>query len=69
LVQTQLTREHQTAFLKESQGLAAHAAYAFAKTNQLEEAIVTLERGLAQLLSEALARDRADLEQLKNTRV
>ncbi|MCP3896780.1 CHAT domain-containing protein, partial [Moraxella sp.] len=65
LVQTQLTREHQTAFLKESQGLAAHAAYAFAKTNQLEKAIVTLERGLAQLLSEALARDRADLEQLK----
>jgi CHAT domain-containing protein/tetratricopeptide (TPR) repeat protein len=65
LVRTQLTREHQSAFLKDSQGLAAHAAYAFAKTNQLEKAIVTLERGLAQLLSEALARDRADLEQLK----
>jgi CHAT domain-containing protein len=65
LVKTQLTREHQTAFLKDSQGLAAHAAYAFAKNHQFTDAVVTLERGLAQLLSEALARDRADLEQLK----
>jgi CHAT domain-containing protein len=64
LVKTQLTREHQTASLKDSQGLAAHAAYALAKENQFSQAVVTLERGLAQLLSEALARDRADLEQL-----
>ncbi|RKZ57305.1 MAG: hypothetical protein DRR08_19355, partial [Candidatus Parabeggiatoa sp. nov. 2] len=66
LVQTQLTRQHQTQWLKQSQGLAAHTAYALAQQNQLPEAVVTLERGLAQLLSEALARNRADLEQLKH---
>ncbi len=66
LVQTQLTRQHQTQWLKESQGLAAHAAYALAQQNKLTDAVVTLERGLAQLLSEALARDRAELEQLKD---
>jgi CHAT domain-containing protein len=65
LVQIQSMRQHQESWLKESQGLAAHAAYAFAKQNQLTQATVTLERGLAQLLSEALARDRADLAQLK----
>jgi CHAT domain-containing protein/tetratricopeptide (TPR) repeat protein len=65
LVQIQSMRQHQESWLKESQGLAAQAAYAFAKQNQLTKAAVTLERGLAQLLSEALARDRADLEQLK----
>jgi CHAT domain-containing protein len=59
-----ITSEHQTVFLKDSQGLAAHAAYALAKTQQFPKAVVTLERGLAQFLSEALARDRAELEQL-----
>ena len=67
LVQTQLTRQHQTLWLKKSQGLAAHAAYAFAKQQQLEHAVVTIERGLAQLLSDALARNLADLEQLKTS--
>jgi hypothetical protein len=66
LIQTQLTRQHQTLWLKESQGLAAHTAYALAQQNQLTEAVVTLERGLAQLLSEALGRNRADLEQLRH---
>ncbi|MFK5968744.1 MAG: CHAT domain-containing protein [Candidatus Marithrix sp.] len=65
LVQTQLTRQHQESWLKDTQGLAAHVAYAFAKQKQFQEAVITLERGLAQLLSEALARDKADLEQLK----
>jgi len=65
LVQIQLMREHQESWLKETQGLVAQVAYAFAKDNKLKKAVVTLERGLAQLLSEALARDRADLEQLK----
>jgi len=65
LVQVQLLREHQEFWLKETQGLAAHTAYALAQMNQLTEAAVTLERGLAFLLSEALALDRADLEHLK----
>jgi CHAT domain-containing protein len=65
LVQIQSTRQHQELWLKDSQGLAAHAAYALAKESQLEKAVVTLERGLARLLSEALARDWADLVHLK----
>ena len=65
LVQIQSTRQHQESWLKESQGLATHTAYALAKENRLTKAIVTLERGLAQLLSEALAHERAELEQLK----
>jgi hypothetical protein len=64
-VQTQLTRQHQTLWLKELQDFAAYTTYALAQQNQLREAVVTLERGLAQLLSEALARNRADLEQLQ----
>jgi len=67
LVQIQLVRQDQESFLKQTQGLAAHAAYALAKENQLTKAAVTLERGLAQLLSEALARERTDLEQLKDS--
>jgi CHAT domain-containing protein len=68
LIQTQLLRQHQESWLKDIQGLAAHAAYAYAKTEQFELAAVTLERGLAQLLSETLARERADLEDLKSQR-
>ncbi|WP_069472616.1 CHAT domain-containing protein [Candidatus Marithrix sp. Canyon 246] len=68
LVQTQLLRQHQESWLKDIQGLAAKAAYAYAKTEQFELAAVTLERGLAQLLSETLARERADLENLKSQR-
>jgi CHAT domain-containing protein len=68
LVQTQLLRQHQESWLKDIQGLAAKAAYAYAKIEQFESAVVTLERGLAQLLSETLARERADLEDLKSQR-
>jgi CHAT domain-containing protein len=68
LVQTQLLRQHQESWLKDIQGLAAKAAYAYAKIEQFELSAVTLERGLAQLLSETLARERADLESLKSQR-
>lgn len=68
LVQTQLLRQHQESWLKDIQGLAAKAAYAYAKIEQFELAAVTLERGLAQLLSETLACERADLEDLKSQR-
>ncbi|KHD08556.1 hypothetical protein PN36_19305 [Candidatus Thiomargarita nelsonii] len=65
LLKIQLLRDHKETWLKETQGIAAKAAYAFAKNHQLQQAVVALESGLARLLSEALARDRADLEQLK----
>jgi CHAT domain-containing protein len=65
LFQTQLLRHNKEIWLKDTQNLAAQAAYALAKNNKLQEAVIALETGLARLLSEALARDRADLEQLK----
>jgi CHAT domain-containing protein/tetratricopeptide (TPR) repeat protein len=67
LFQIQLLREHKESWLKDTQGLAAKSTYALAKNNKLQQAVVALESGLARLLSEALARDRADLEQLKTT--
>jgi CHAT domain-containing protein len=67
LFKSQLLRTHKESWLKEMQGLASQAAYAFTKLNQLEKAVVALERGIARLLSEALQRDRANLEQLKTT--
>jgi CHAT domain-containing protein len=67
LLKVQLLRTHKESWLKDMQGLASQAAYAFTKLNQLEKAVVTLERGIARLLSEALQRDRANLEQLKTT--
>ena len=60
LFKIQLIREDKELWLKDIQGLAAHAAYALAKMNKLTKAVVTLERGLAQLLSEALERKRPD---------
>jgi CHAT domain-containing protein len=65
LFKIQLFRSDKEIWLKETQGIASKAAYAFAKNNKLEQAVVALESGLARLLSEALARDRANLEQLK----
>jgi CHAT domain-containing protein len=64
LVQTQLQRADQESWLTESQGLAAQTAYAYAKRQRWKNAVVILERGLAQLLSQALARDRANLTDL-----
>jgi CHAT domain-containing protein/TPR repeat protein len=65
LLKSQLFRTHKESWLKDMQGLASQAAYAFAKLKQPKEAVVALERGIARLLSEALQRDRANLEQLK----
>lgn len=67
LLKLQLARTDKESWLKEMQGLASQAAYAFTQLNQLEKSVVTLERGVARLLSEALQRGHANLEQLKTT--
>ncbi len=67
ILSIQLTRTDKESWLKEIQGTVSQAAYALVKRNEFEGAVVTLERGLARLLSEALQRDRADLEPLKTT--
>ncbi|MEL7354112.1 MAG: CHAT domain-containing protein [Cyanobacteria bacterium J06560_5] len=65
LFRTQLFRASKETWLREVQGISAQAAFALAKVGDLPGAVVALEQGLARLLSEALERDRADLERLK----
>ena len=65
LFRTQLLRTSKETWLREVQGISAQAAFALAKTGDFSGAVVALEQGLARLLSEALDRDRADLERLK----
>jgi len=65
LVATQLRREHQEAFLKDTEGLAVKMAYAYLQLNQIPDAVEVIEQGVARLLSAALMRSRADLNQLQ----
>jgi len=67
LYQASLLRSSKEAELAETADLYRRAAYASARSGDLQNAVVALERGRARLLSEALERDRADLETLKRT--
>ena len=64
LFRTQLTRAHKELWLRDAQGIPVRAAYARAKGGDAPGAVEDLERGRAQLLSEALRRDRASVERL-----
>ncbi|MCZ4126191.1 hypothetical protein, partial [Streptomyces sp. H39-S7] len=63
LFATQVVREHKETWLRDASGLPAEAAYACARTGALRDAVTILEQGQAQLLSESMDRDEADLEQ------
>ncbi|OUD14204.1 CHAT domain-containing protein [Thioflexithrix psekupsensis] len=65
LVEKQLQREHQEAFLTETQGISAAMAYARIQLHNPAGAVEALEQGAARLLSTALARDNADISQLQ----
>jgi hypothetical protein len=60
----QLQREDKTFSIGETRGLAAQAAYAAVQLGRLPEAAALLEAGRAQLLREALERQRSDLHAL-----
>ncbi|MFF9286556.1 CHAT domain-containing tetratricopeptide repeat protein [Streptomyces griseosporeus] len=64
LFRAQLTRATKELRLRDAQGLAVDAAYALARSGDAAAAAVALERGRALLLSEALERSRARLEEL-----
>lgn len=66
LVQSQVFREGKEIWLSELQGMPGRMAFALAKKGDLARAVTALEHGRAKLLTEALDRDRADLEHLKN---
>ena len=51
--------------LAETRDLYRRAGYALANSDKLQEAAVALERGRARGLGDALARDRADLERIR----
>jgi tetratricopeptide (TPR) repeat protein len=65
LVRIQLLRRDKESWLEHTQGLAASAAFAFAKTGRFAEAAETLERGQARLLGETLAKERLAFERLE----
>jgi len=65
LYRAQLTRRAKESWLRAAQGIPARAAYALARSGDVKEAAVALERGRARLLAEVLERDRADLDALE----
>lgn len=67
LLQTQLLRDEKETLLKENQGITAEVAYALAKIDNLKDAVIVVEYGLARMLNESLDKERANLEGLKNT--
>jgi hypothetical protein len=60
----QLARSHRERWLRDAEGNASRLAHALAKVGDPMQAARALERGRALLLSDALERDRADLDQL-----
>lgn len=50
--------------LSKIRGLYVHAAYSLAKSNQMREAAIYMERGRARILSDMLARNRENLEEV-----
>lgn len=64
LIRGQLLRSSKETWLSKAQDLPTRAAYALARTDDVRGAVEFIERGRAQLLSEALERNRSDLERL-----
>lgn len=66
LYRSSLLRASKTVELHQVTELYACAAYALAQSGQEQEAAVTLERGRARLLADALERDRVHLNTLRS---
>ncbi|MGY1583234.1 CHAT domain-containing protein [Streptomyces sp. MN13] len=64
LVRIQLLRQDKETWLADSQGVPSEAAYALFRAGRLEEAVVALETGRSQLLSESLEADRIGIGRL-----
>lgn len=65
LYQSAILLDGKAAELAETNNLPRRAAYALARTGDLQAAVLTLEQGRARGLSENLDRDRSDLTQLQ----
>lgn len=64
LYRSSLLRTSQEVELSESGDLSSRATFALAKVGDLRAAVLTLEKGRARALSEALQRDRINLAQI-----
>jgi CHAT domain-containing protein len=67
LFRIQLSRDKKELWLAKAKRLPELAAYAFAKSGQLQSAVLALEMGRTRLLSEALNRDTARLKGLASS--
>ena len=65
LFRTQPLRRHKEAWLASIGDMSVGAAYALTWASTTDRAVAALERGRSMLLSEALARNRANLHQLE----
>ena len=65
LFRTQPLRRHKEAWLASIGDMAVGAAYALTRASTTDQAVAALERGRSTLLSEALARNSANLHQLE----
>lgn len=65
LLAVQLIRRHRADWLARVQTIPGLHAYALARQGRLADAVAALERGRGVFLSEALERNRADLERLE----
>src|SRR5262249_6140668 len=65
LYRRQLLRGAREAWLRKAGGVHVEAAHASVRAGDVEGAVAMLEHGRARILSDALARDRADLTQLR----
>ena len=64
LYRAQILRQSKETWLRTARDLPGRAAYAFARAEQRQDAVLALERSRARLLSEVLERDRVDLTAL-----
>lgn len=64
LLEVQVLRTAKETWLREVQGVMENAAYALARSGDLEQAVVVIETGRARLSAEAMERNRRDLERL-----
>jgi hypothetical protein len=65
LFRAQLLRSHKEARLQRAQAIFGGAAHALAMNDETAAAALALERGRAIMLTEAIQRDRADLQELR----
>ena len=68
LFRIQLARAHKEIILRSTREVHVKMAFALARVQRPEDAVVALESGIGRMLSEALEQGRRDLDSLRETR-